>query len=155
MMAPWFVDLPDVLTVLEELEDQLVGLRPVKERIREIAAFLVVDRARRDHGIVGSRPTLHMAFTGNPGTGKTTVALCMATVLHRLGHLRRDSVVVASRDDLVGQYVGHTAPKTREVLKRALGGILFIDGGLQPLPARERTRLWSGDHRDPAPGHGE
>ncbi len=116
-----------VLGVLEEMERELVGLAPVKQRIREIAAFLVVDRVRREAGLAASRPVLHMAFLGNPGTGKTTVALRMATVLNRLGYIRREHLVVAGRDDLVGQYVGHTAPKTREVLKRAMGGVLFID----------------------------
>jgi probable Rubsico expression protein CbbX len=99
----------------------------VKTRIREIAAFLLVDRLRRQMGLEADRPVLHMSFTGGPGTGKTTVALRMAQILHRLGYIRRDHLVVATRDDLVGQYVGHTAPKTKEVLKKAMGGLLFID----------------------------
>jgi probable Rubsico expression protein CbbX len=113
--------------VLAELDRDLVGLAPVKTRIREIAAQLLVERAREQLGIATGAPTLHMCFSGNPGTGKTTVALRMADVLHRLGYIRRNHLVSVTRDDLVGQYIGHTAPKTRDVLKRAMGGVLFID----------------------------
>jgi probable Rubsico expression protein CbbX len=117
----------DIEPVLAQLDRELVALAPVKRRLREIAALLVVDELRRRAGLSASRPTLHMCFTGNPGTGKTTVAMRLAEILHRLGYIQRNHVVAVTRDDLVGQYVGHTAPKTKEVLKRAYGGILFID----------------------------
>ena len=112
---------------LDELDEELVGLKPVKTRIKEIAALLLIARLREEQDIVTERPTLHMSFTGKPGTGKTTVAIRMAKILHHLGYVRRGHVVVATRDDLVGQYVGHTAPKTKDIIKRAMGGVLFID----------------------------
>jgi probable Rubsico expression protein CbbX len=117
----------NVLEVLDALDRELIALKPVKTRIREIAALLLIDKLRGEVGLASERPSLHMSFTGNPGTGKTTVAMKMAEILFRLGYIQEPRVVACTRDDLVGQYVGHTAPKTKEVLRRAYGGVLFID----------------------------
>ena len=113
--------------VLDQLDSDLIGLIPVKTRIKEVAALLLVHRLRKALGLTSSNPGLHMSFTGSPGTGKTTVALKMADILFRLGYVRKGHLITVTRDDLVGQYIGHTAPKTKEVLKRAMGGVLFID----------------------------
>ncbi|MCA1480246.1 MULTISPECIES: CbbX protein [unclassified Bradyrhizobium] len=116
-----------ITETLQQLDQELIGLKPVKNRVRQIASLLLIERIRQRAGLASAPPTLHMSFTGNPGTGKTTVALRMAGILHGLGFVRRGQVISVTRDDLVGQYIGHTAPKTKEILKKAMGGVLFID----------------------------
>ena len=117
----------EIAKILNILDEELVGLAPVKARIREIAALLLIDKLRRNLGITSANPGLHMSFTGSPGTGKTTVGLKMADILYQLGYISKGHLLTVTRDDLVGQYIGHTAPKTKEVLKKAMGGVLFID----------------------------
>jgi len=117
----------EIAKILNLLNEELVGLAPVKARIREIAALLLIDKLRRNLGITSAHPGLHMSFTGSPGTGKTTVGLKMADILFQLGYIQKGHLLTVTRDDLVGQYIGHTAPKTKEVLKKAMGGVLFID----------------------------
>ena len=117
----------EIAKILNLLDEELVGLAPVKSRIREIAALLLIDKLRRNLGITSANPGLHMSFTGSPGTGKTTVGLKMADILYQLGYIGKGHLLTVTRDDLVGQYIGHTAPKTKEVLKKAMGGVLFID----------------------------
>tara|TARA_B100000768_G_scaffold132276_1_gene122914 strand:+ start:192 stop:1067 length:876 start_codon:yes stop_codon:yes gene_type:complete len=117
----------EIQSILDILDDELIGLVPVKTRIREISALLLIDRLRQKLGLTGSNPGLHMSFTGSPGTGKTTVALKMADILYKLDYSRKGHLMTVTRDDLVGQYIGHTAPKTKEILKKAMGGVLFID----------------------------
>ena len=117
----------EIAKILNLLDEELVGLTPVKSRIREISALLLIDKLRKNLGIAAANPGLHMSFTGSPGTGKTAVGLKMSDILYKLGYIKKGHLLTVTRDDLVGQYIGHTAPKTKEVLKKAMGGVLFID----------------------------
>ena len=117
----------DIKKTLDLLDEELIGLAPVKTRIREIAALLLIDKVRKQYGLSSGNPGLHMSFTGSPGTGKTIVGRKMADILFQLGYVKKGHLLTVTRDDLVGQYIGHTAPKTKEVLKKAMGGVLFID----------------------------
>ena len=145
----------DIEDVFSALDQQPIGLVPVKKKVDEIASLLLVDRVRQRFGLRAPRPNLHMCFTGDPGTGKTTVALKMADLLHRLGYLEKGHLVHAMRDDLVGEFIGQTAPRTKRVLEKAMGGVLFIDEAYYLYRARRSEGLRPGMHRHPAPGHGE
>ena len=113
--------------ILGEMDEQLVGLQDVKSRVREICSVLLFDRIRELSELSTLNSSLHMSFTGTSGTGKTSVAENVALVLRNLGYLSKGHITNVTREDLVGQYVGHTAPKTKEKLQEAHGGILFID----------------------------
>jgi probable Rubsico expression protein CbbX len=117
----------EISKILNFFDEELVGLGPVKSRIKEISALLLIDKLRKALSIISASPGLHMSFTGSPGTGKTTVGIKMADILYQLGYIKKGHLLTVTRDDLVGQYIGHTAPKTKEVLKKAMGGVLFID----------------------------
>mgnify|MGYP002701090599 CR=1 FL=1 len=114
-------------TILEQLDQELVGLESVKTRVREISSVLLFDRIREIQELPTLNSSLHMSFTGRPGTGKTSVAAKLGLVLRQLGYLTKGHITNVTREDLVGQYVGHTAPKTKEQLNKARGGILFMD----------------------------
>jgi probable Rubsico expression protein CbbX len=113
--------------ILQTLDEELIGLKNVKNRVREICSVLLFDRIREIQELSRLNSSLHMSFTGRPGTGKTSVAAKIALVLRNLGYLSKGHITNVTREDLVGQYVGHTAPKTKEQLQKAQGGILFID----------------------------
>ena len=113
--------------ILNNLNKDLIGLKPIKSRIQEIAALLLIDKVKTKLGIKTVNPGLHMSFTGNPGTGKTLIGFKMADILYQLEYINKGHLLSVTRDDLVGQYIGHTAPKTKAILKKAKGGVLFID----------------------------
>jgi probable Rubsico expression protein CbbX len=128
-----YIDIKDcyiqtgIEDILSTMDKELVGLKNVKNRVKEISSVLLFDRIREIKELSSLNSSLHMAFTGRPGTGKTSVAAKIALVLRSLGYLTKGHITNVTREDLVGQYVGHTAPKTREQLQQAQGGILFID----------------------------
>merc|ERR1711988_180321 len=130
---------PSVIQVIDDLDNELIGLKPVKDKMRRYAGQMLSQQIRKDAGVRAEIPPLHHVFTGNPGTGKTTVAMKMGELYREMGFINSGHTVQATRADLVGQYIGHTGPKTKEMITRSFGGILFID---------EAYGLYKEDSRD-------